>query len=88
LRATKDSLLGVYRNGILYDGLLYFDATIRREIYEALQLTGILSADNVDLKTEVTEYALKLTKAVQAWAEDQEGEVFSIVVLPWVRRRW
>jgi hypothetical protein len=73
LRATKDSLLGVYRNGILYDGLLWFDAEIRREIYEALQLTGTLSADNVDLKTEVTEYALKRTKAVQAWAEDQEG---------------
>src|SRR5215216_1012445 len=73
LKATKDSLLGIYRNGILYDGLLWFDATIRREIYEALQLTGTLSADDVALKTEVTEYALKLTKAAQQWAEDQEG---------------
>ena len=73
LRATKDSLLGVYRNGILYDGLMYFDATMRREIYEALQLTGTLSADDVALKTEVTEYALKLTKAAREWAEGQEG---------------
>jgi site-specific DNA recombinase len=73
LKATKDSLLGVYRNGILYDGLMYFDATMRREIYEALQLTGTLSAEDVKLQTEVTEYALKLTKAAQQWAEDQEG---------------
>jgi len=73
LRATKESLLGVYRNGILYDGLLWFDPTMRREIYEALQLTGTLSAEDVALRTEVTEYALKLTKAAQQWAEDQEG---------------
>jgi site-specific DNA recombinase len=75
LKATKDSLLGIYRDGILYDGLLWFDATMRREIYEALQLTGTLSAEDVALKTEVTEYALKLTKAAQEWAEGQEGGV-------------
>ncbi len=74
LRATRDSLLIVYRDGILYDGLNYFDATMRREIYEALSLTGVLSAADVALKTEVTEYALKLTKAAQSWAEDQEFE--------------
>jgi hypothetical protein len=73
LKDTKDSLLRVYRDGILYDGLMYFDATMRREIYEALQLTGTLSADDVALKTEVTEYALKLTKAAREWAEGQEG---------------
>jgi hypothetical protein len=73
LKATKESLLGVYRDGILYDGLLWFDLTIRREIYEALQLTGTLSAEDVALRTEVTEYALKLTKAARQWAEDQEG---------------
>jgi hypothetical protein len=73
LTATKDNLLEVYRNGILYDGLLWFNATIRREIYEALQLTGTLSAQDIALKTEVTEYALKLTQAAQQWAEDQEG---------------
>ena len=73
LKATRDSLLWVYRDGILYDGLLWFDATLRREIYEALQLTGTLSTDDVALKTEVTEYALKLTKTVQEWAEGQEG---------------
>jgi len=73
LKATKESLLGVYRDGILYDGLMYFDSTMRREIYEALQLTGTLSADDVALKTEVTEYALKLTKAAREWAEGQEG---------------
>jgi site-specific DNA recombinase len=72
LKATKDNLLGVYRNGILYDGLMYFDATMRREIYEALQLTGTLSAEDVKLQTEVTEYALKLTKAAQEWAEGQD----------------
>jgi site-specific DNA recombinase len=73
LKATKDSLLGVYRDGILYDGLLYFDSTMRKEIYEALQLNGTLSTDDVVLKTEVTEYALKLTKAAQEWAQRQEG---------------
>jgi site-specific DNA recombinase len=73
LKATRDSLLSVYRDGILYDGLLWFDATLRREIYEALQLTGTLSTDDVALKTEVTEYALKLTKTVQEWAEGQQG---------------
>jgi hypothetical protein len=78
LKATKDSLLGIYKNGILYDGLLYFDSTMRREIYEALQLTGTLSADDVILKTEVTEYALKLTKAAQEWAEGQEGIVLRV----------
>jgi len=51
---------------------------MRREIYEALQLTGTLAADDVDLKTEVTEHALKLTKAVQAWAEGQEGGVLTV----------
>jgi site-specific DNA recombinase len=78
LRATKDSLLGIYKDGILYDGLLWFDATIRREIYEALQLTGTLSAEDVELRTEVTEYALKLTKAAQEWAEGQDdgGTIF------------
>ena len=78
LKATKDSLLGIYRDGILYDGLLWFDATMRREIYEALQLTGTLSAEDVALKTEVTEYALKLTKAAQEWAEGQEGGVLRV----------
>jgi site-specific DNA recombinase len=78
LRATKDSLLRVYRDGILYDGLLWFDATMRREIYEALQLTGTLSAQDVKLQTEVTEYALKLTKAAQEWAEGQEGGVIRV----------
>src|SRR5215208_1014711 len=78
LKATKDSLLGIYRDGILYDGLLYFDSTMRKEIYEALQLTGTLSADDVVLKTEVTEYALKLTKAAQVWAEGQEGTVLRV----------
>jgi len=78
LKATKDSLLGIYKNGILYDGLLYFDSTMRREIYEALQLTGTLSADDMVLKTEVTEYALKLTKAAQVWAEGQEGTVLRV----------
>jgi site-specific DNA recombinase len=73
LKATRDSLLSVYRDGILYDGLLWFDATLRREIYEALQLTGTLSTDDVALKTEVTEYALKLTKSVREWAKGQEG---------------
>jgi hypothetical protein len=68
----------VYRDGILYDGLLYFDSTMRREIYEALQLTGTLSAEDVELRTEVTEYALKLTKAAQEWAERQDdgGTIF------------
>jgi hypothetical protein len=65
LKTTKDSLLGIYKNGILYDGLLHFDSTMRREIYEALQLTGAPSADDLVLKTEVTEYALQLTKAAQ-----------------------
>src|SRR5215212_2567040 len=78
LKATKDSLLGVYRDGILYDGLLYFDSTMRKEIYEALQLNGTLSTDDVVLKTEVTEYALKLTKAAQEWAQRQEGTVLRV----------
>src|SRR5215211_967931 len=75
LQATRDNLLGLYKGGILYDGLSSFDPQMRREIYEALQLTGTLSAQDVDLKTEITEYALKLTKAVQKWAEGQEGGV-------------
>jgi site-specific DNA recombinase len=73
LQATRNNLLSIYKGGILYDGLWSFDAQMRREIYEALQLTGTLSAQDVDLKTEVTEYALKLTKAVQTWAEGQDG---------------
>jgi site-specific DNA recombinase len=74
LKATKDNLLNTYRDGILYDGLLWLNPEVRREIYEALQLTGVLSADDVQLRTEVTEYALKLTKAAQQWAEEYEDE--------------
>ncbi|HEV2094276.1 MAG TPA: recombinase family protein, partial [Rubrobacter sp.] len=72
LRSTRDSLLGVYKDGIVYDGLNYLTAEIRREIYSSLSLTGVLSADGVELTTEVTEYALRLTKAVQEWAKDQD----------------
>ena len=72
LRSTRDSLLVVYRDGILYDGLNYLTAEMRREIYQSLSLTGMLSADGVELSTEVTEYALRLTKAAQEWAKDQD----------------
>jgi site-specific DNA recombinase len=74
LKATRDNLLNTYRDGILYDGLLWLNPEVRGEIYEALQLTGVLSADDVQLRTEVTEYALKLTKAAQQWAEEYEDE--------------
>jgi len=74
LKATRDNLLNTYRDGILYDGLLWLNPEVRREIYEALQLSGVLSADDVQLRTEVTEYALKLTKAAQQWAEEYEDE--------------
>jgi hypothetical protein len=36
------------------------------------------SAQDVKLQTEVTEYALKLTKAAQEWAEGQEGGVIRV----------
>ena len=71
LRATRDTLLSFYRDGLLYDGLSHFDDKIRREIYEALSVSGILYADDVLLKTEVTDHALRLTKAAQEWAEEQ-----------------
>ena len=74
LKATRDNLLNTYRDGILYDGLLWLNPEVRGEIYEALQLTGVLSADDVQLRTEVTEYALKLTKAAQQWAEEYKDE--------------
>jgi site-specific DNA recombinase len=72
LRSTRNALLEVYRDGILYDGLFYLTAEIRREIYSSLSLTGVLSAQEVELTTEVTEYALRLTKAAQEWAEEQD----------------
>ena len=62
----------MYRDGILYDGLNHLTAGIRREIYTSLSLIGVLSADGVELTTEVTEYALRLTKAAQQWAEEQD----------------
>ena len=72
LRGTRNALLGVYKDGILYDGLNHLTAGIRRDIYSSLSLTGVLSADGVELSTEVTEYALRLTKAAQQWAEGQD----------------
>ena len=43
LKATRDNLLTTYRDGILYDGLLWLTPEVRREIYEALQHRGSVS---------------------------------------------
>jgi hypothetical protein len=45
------TLAALYRDGILYDGLNYLTAEIWREVYSSLSLTGVLSADGVELTT-------------------------------------
>ncbi len=74
LKATKRTLLALYANGILYDGLLHFSPEMRHQIYEALGLRVTVETDGtLTIDYRVDANVLRLTKEAETYAKDQDG---------------
>lgn len=72
LRATRNELLAAYKDGLLYDGLLYFDPEIRRELYTAMKLEATVNkAGDVRINCDLNQQVIKMSRAVEEWSRGQ-----------------
>ncbi|CAA9283851.1 MAG: hypothetical protein AVDCRST_MAG93-3383 [uncultured Chloroflexia bacterium] len=83
LRATKRTILSAYANGIIHDGIRYFDGPMRHGIYDALGLRVAVETDGtLTVDYSVDANVIKLTREVETYAAEPD-----IVVGPLTRAR-
>jgi len=83
LRATKRMILSAYANGIIHDGIRYFDGPMRHGIYDALGLRVTVETDGtltVDYRVDAN--VIRLTREVEGYAAEPD-----IVIGPLTRSR-
>jgi len=79
LRATKRVILSAYANGIIHDGIRYFDGPMRHGIYDALGLRVTVETDGtltVDYRVDAN--VIRLTREVEGYAAEPDIVIGSL----------
>jgi hypothetical protein len=72
LRATRRAILASYADGILYDGIRYFDSKMRHDIYDALGLRVVVETDGtLTVDYHVDANVIRLTRAVEDYEREE-----------------